>query len=147
MKNKGGRPTKYKPEYCQSLVKFFDIEPYVVADITVTKPDGTKTEKTVFNASDLPFFSDWCAEIGIDQTTMSEWVKVHPEFSLAYKRAKELQEKILVTNGIKDLYAQPFAIFTAKNILGWKDKLEHSGDKESPLTVEVVSYVQNPPTA
>jgi hypothetical protein len=29
-KNTGGRLTKYKPEYCGALIKFFDIEPYTI---------------------------------------------------------------------------------------------------------------------
>jgi len=30
----------------------------------------------------------------------------------------------LVTNGLKNLYSSAFAIFTAKNILSWRDKTE-----------------------
>lgn len=140
MKHAGGRPTKYKPELCQSIIKFFDIEPCVIKDMAITKGDGTTIEKTVKEANNLPFFSDWCWSVGITTETMNQWTKTYPEFSDAYKRAKLLQERILVTNGLQGLYAQPFAVFTAKNILGWRDKNEISGPDGDPVTVKIINY-------
>lgn len=123
-KHAGGRPSKYTPEMCASIVRFFDIEPAIQKDITITKLDGERVEKTITEAADLPLFSDWAASVGITSETMRKWAESIPEFSVAYKRAKELQEKVLMTNGIQNRYAQPFAIFTAKNILGWRDRHE-----------------------
>jgi hypothetical protein len=48
----------------------------------------------------------------------------HPEFSDAYKKAKDLQEANLIEGTIGNAYNSTFAIFTAKNVLGWRDKIE-----------------------
>ncbi len=129
-KRKRGQPTKYKPEYCQHIISFFDIAPHFEKDITITKSDGTQIDKTEQTACDLPFFSDWCHKIGITQETMCQWVKKFTDFSEAYKRAQELQKQILITNGLLGLYASAAFIFTMKNICGWRDEkyLEHSGE-------------------
>lgn len=58
--NKGGRPSKYKPEYCEQLVEHMN--------------------------SGLSFES-FAAIIDVNQDTLHEWVKVHEEFSEAKKRA------------------------------------------------------------
>jgi len=134
-KNKGGRPTKYKAEHCNALVRFFNINPHFSKDITITKSDGTQIDKSEETASDMPFFIDFCESIGIDYSTFENWIdKKSPyfkkEFFRAYKKALQYREKVLITNGLLGLYSPAFAIFTAKNILGWRDKseVEHSGD-------------------
>jgi hypothetical protein len=45
-------------------------------------------------------------------------------------RAKQLQEKIWLTNGMNNLYNSQFAQFFGKNCLGYKDKqeVEHTGN-------------------
>lgn len=121
---KKGRPTKYDPKYCEELIKYFDIEPHFETPAITTYKDGTTKEEVKFIPSDLPTLAGFAAKIEVNRDTLQEWAKVHQEFSVAIKRAKDLQENILVTNGLKGLYSQPFAIFTAKNVLGWRDKSE-----------------------
>ena len=55
-----GRPTKYKPEYCEKLIKHM-------------------TEGYSFES--FAAIADCCVD------TLNEWAKVHPEFSAAKKRA------------------------------------------------------------
>lgn len=129
-KHAGGRPTLYKPEYCKKIIEYFDIEPYREREILVTN-SKTGYEKTEYEevANDLPTLSGFAHSINVNQDTLHEWCKKHQEFSEAFKRAKEMQEEILMTNGLRDNYNPAFAIFTAKNVCGWRDKqeLEHSG--------------------
>lgn len=128
-----GRPSRYKPEYAKMLVEFYSVRAY---EILVDK-DGKVTEK----ANDMPFLVDFAKKIGTGTTTLHGWANkkdkngnhVHPEFKDALKGFQEHRERILVTNGLKGLYNPSFAIFTAKNILGWRDKLEHSGDENNPV--------------
>ena len=134
---KRGRPSKYNLSFCDSLVCFFDISPYNIKDITITKPDGTTIEKTEREANDLPFFCDWCKLVGINQDTMHEWIKKHPKFSDAYKNANELREKILVVNALQGLYANAFAIFTAKNKFGWRDEQQLIGNQTQIVQVYI----------
>jgi hypothetical protein len=130
MAHPGGRPTKYKPEYCDEIIAFFDIEPYREVSDVYTYKDGTTKETKRLVANDLPFISSFAFKIGVSTETLHEWSRVHPEFSVALKRAKQLQESMLATNGLMNTYAQPFAIFTAKNIAGWRDKTEVESKSE-----------------
>jgi hypothetical protein len=61
---KFGRPTKYKPEYCQRVIDL-GFEGNSKAQIA--------------------------REIGVDRNTLDDWAKVHPDFSRALKIAKELE--------------------------------------------------------
>ena len=61
-----GQPTKYDPAYCQRVETFC----------------GDGYSLTAF-----------AGEIGVDRDTISEWAKVHPEFSVAVKRAKALRAR------------------------------------------------------
>lgn len=130
-----GRPSSYDPKYCEEILKYFDIEPYRVVEITHSDKQGRRWLEYEERANDLPTLAGFAAHIKVNRDTLKEWAKVHPEFSAAYKHAKELQERILVTNALKNLYAQPFAVFTAKNILGWRDKTdtEISGKNGGPI--------------
>ena len=56
-----GRPTKYRPEYCDMLI-----------------------EHMAEGAS----MTSFAAEIGVSRETISEWGRVHPEFSVAIKNGK-----------------------------------------------------------
>ena len=106
-KNKTGRPTKYKEEFCDALVEYYDKEP-----VTDGKP------------TDLPVVVGFCRTIGISKDTFYAWVKKYDTFSDAYKKAQTMQEHILITNGLAGRYDKTFAIFAAKNLIGWKDKQE-----------------------
>lgn len=119
-----GRPTDYKEEYCEEIVEYFSEEPFTEREVTHSKKNGESwtTYEDVANA--FPTFAGFAAKIGVHRDTLNEWIKVHPEFSDAYNKAKDLQEEFLVQNALKNLYAQPFAVFTAKNVLGWRDKSE-----------------------
>lgn len=124
-----GRPTKYKPEYCEQIIKYFDVEHTNVISVTVTYKNGDTREEERVVANDLPTFQRFSYEIGVCTDTLHEWKKVHPEFSEAYKRAQELQEAMWLTNSMKGLYPGAFTIFAGKNMFGWRDKqeVEHSG--------------------
>lgn len=139
-KHAGGRPTKYRNELCASLIRFFDIEPVIYKDVTITSKDGATVEKTIPEAAPLPFFEDWCWSVGISKDTMCEWVKKYPEFSDAYTRAKALQKKILVVNGLEGRYDAKFAIFTAKNITDMRDITGHelTGKDGAPIATRAL---------
>lgn len=136
-----GRPTLYKPEYCDEIVKFFDVEAFT----RETYKDGNGAERTRIVPCTFPTLARFASKIDVDRDTLKEWANktdsegnlVHPEFSAAYKKAKDLQEAILIEGGIAGAYETPFAIFTAKNVIGWNDKqsMEHSGPNGGPLTL------------
>ena len=127
-KNKGGRPTKYKPEYCKRLIAFFDIEKnkrVVKKEKNITKSNGTVESEIEYMliAEDLPTFEKFARSIGVSYDTLiSEWAKKYKEFSEAYNTAKQIQKEFLTDNGLKGLYPPSSFIFVAKNITDMKDK-------------------------
>ena len=125
----GGRPTDYKPEYCEEILKYFRISvtrQEVVKKIY--KKDGTVEEVLGDVPNDIPLFEGFAVDIAdVCMETLEEWKKVHKEFSLAFKKCKLLQKRFLITNGIKNLYNPAFAIFTAKNITDMRDQTDFGG--------------------
>lgn len=115
-----GRPTAYKPEYAEMLKAYFDVPAQVV--------EGEGDDKKV-KPSSLPTLAGFACKIGVHRETLLNWAEVHQEFFDAFKMAKEHQERILVENGLMGYYDKTFAIFTAKNLINWRDKqeVEHSG--------------------
>lgn len=109
-----GAPTKYDTAYCDSIVE---------------------------HCSDGASITSFAAEIGVCRDTITEWVKVHPEFSLAVKRAKasacawwEKQARTITEKGGGNA---TLAIFGMKNMGAddWAEttRQEHSGPNGSPI--------------
>ncbi len=124
-----GRPTEYDPKYVQALLDYFDVKPYEqrLEDIVTSKGDVITIKKDV--ASDFKTLAGFAVSIGFHRDTLHKWSQDFPEFSDAYKRAKDFQENFLAVNGNKGLISPAFGIFTAKNVLNWRDKkdIDHSG--------------------
>lgn len=108
-----GRPTKYKKEYPKLLVEYF-----------------LKCQKKLATEKAIPFLSKFTREVmGVCEDTAIEWTKEYPEFSEAYKKAKEIQKECLIMGGLTGLFNPTAFIFTAKNITDMRDSQEvkHSG--------------------
>lgn len=133
---KRGRPTDYRPEFVDELIAHFDIEVESVVDVDVVDKDGkTRIEKKVV-ANKFPTLTRFAAKIGVTRDTLYEWSTAkdkdgalkYPEFSYAYARAKDSQESLLVEGGMAGVYDPRFAVFAAKNLAGWKDQVETTGE-------------------
>lgn len=125
-----GRTTKYKKEYCEDIISYFNIPPQICMYKEEYFQNGNLKSKTpIITASEFPTFQGYANKIGVHIDTLHEWKDKHKEFSEAYMRAKQLQEKIWLINGMSNLYNSQFAQFFGKNCLGYKDKqeIEHSG--------------------
>lgn len=144
-----GRPTLYKPEYVEQLIEFFDKEPFE----HVPGIDKAGNEKMEMVPAKFPTLARFATKIGVTRDTLYEWSTAknddetlkYPEFSYAYKRAKDFQEAILVEGAMAGAFTPSFSIFTAKNVLGWKDKTEQeiTGADGAPLLTAIqVSFVE-----
>ena len=125
----GGRPSKYKEEYCEKILEYFKKTPYKTEYKEEYFADGSlKSKVPIITATEFPTFQGFADEIEVHIDTLNEWCKVHEEFSEAYMRAKQLQEKIWLVNSMQNLYNAQFAQFFGKNCLGYRDKqeIEHS---------------------
>ncbi len=144
-----GRPTKYKKQYCEELIKFFNIEPYrEVERRTTDRKSGREYIDYEDAPNDLPTFERFAHNLGVHVDTMIEWSSAkfpeghaksgqlkHPEFSVAYKKAKQLQKDILITNAMRGLYNTTFSIFLAKNITDLRDKQEYDLNHNLPTPI------------
>ena len=123
--NNGGRPTKYKPEYCQKIIDFFNIEAFIDKEIPHYGASG-EIKWTDFKrmANTFPTLIKFAREINVSYYTVYNWTKEHPEFLQAYKEAKKLQEDFLIENGLNGNYNALFAKFVAVNVTSLKDEAD-----------------------
>jgi hypothetical protein len=150
-KHPGGAPTKFKPEYIQAIIEFFDVEPYRVETTeksTEYFSDGRvkkETEKTRLIPNKMPTLFGFSRSIGVAYTTVYRWAEKgdstddkFSEFRNAYKDAKELQKEFIISVGMAGAAPAPFAIFTAKNVTDMRDKqeIDHGGN----LKIQIVDY-------
>lgn len=112
-KNKGGRPSLYKAEYCQMLIEHgLDGNPY-----------------ETFGAS-----------VGVCTDTLNEWCDVHPEFSAAKKIGRTAALKWWFEMGKNNLitpegekFNATIWIFTLKAMFGLRDGAESKASEENPV--------------
>jgi hypothetical protein len=158
---KRGRPTKYRKKYSKELIAFFDVQmskTYVKSEKIVKKANGTEEKRVEYGimAEDLPTLEKFARKIKVNDDTLVEWAAAktkkgklkYPEFSAAYKIAKNIQKEFIVQNGLKGFYPSNFAIFVATNFTDMKDQqaVDHTtkGKELKPLNVNVVSFKDIP---
>lgn len=122
---------EYRPEFCARLLAFFDVPPFKVTE--VQKKDGSIT--LLETASELPTFAAFARSLGVTQSTLMAWEEKHADFADAAKKARDLQGDILIQNSLRGNYSASFAVFTAKNILGWSDGKDEPKQPPRPLVV------------
>jgi len=124
-----GRPTVYQDTFPDMMIEFFSQPP----TREVVNRDAKGNEHTQTLPGVFPTLARFATNIGVTKHTLHDWATAknietgeltHPEFSDAYKKAKDLQEANLIEGTIGNAYNSTFAIFTAKNVLGWRDKIE-----------------------
>jgi len=124
-----GRPTKFKPEYCQKLIDHM---------------------KQGFS------FASFTAETKVNQDTLYHWLKIYPEFADAYIEAdacnRKTLEGVLLGNATGKLKGNAAAaIFIIKNRFpaDWRDKQEFaiedvtnvSNDRLKELAAQALAFI------
>jgi len=66
------RPTKFKEEYSDELLKYFDIDPYREVTETVTYKDGTTKDTVKLVPNTLPSIEKFAASIWVNGDTIVE---------------------------------------------------------------------------
>lgn len=131
-KQKPGRPTAYKPEFCNKLIKFFDIEPYV--DIELPHYFDTKAHRIKWKdykrvANKLPTLRGFAKSIKVSIRVVYNWLDekndvFQKEFLHAFTYAKEIRKDFLIQNGLQGLYPPLTFKFVAINLTDMVDKVE-----------------------
>lgn len=134
-KHAGGRPTDYRPEYCEQIIEFFSGELTKKLKKKITTKQGAVIEEEIEVANDLPTLVSFARKIGTSRQRLYEWEKVHPEFKDALSRARELGENFMVQNAITGRYNPKAFVFIAQNYTPMRDKLEHTGEGGGPLAI------------
>lgn len=119
-----GRPSKYKPEFCGAMDRFFDVEPI----IRIVLKDGRVQH--AFNS--FPTFEGFALSVGVVSDTLRRWASetdasgepLKPEFTAAYARAKDRQIDMMTAGALSGGYSPSAAALGLKNVVGWKDKVE-----------------------
>lgn len=130
-----GRPSKYDPKYCDELIEYFDREPYKEVMRQVVTKSGDVIEVPTIEPNDFPTLAGFAIKIGVASSTLREWRDQFPDFSAAYKRCIDFQEHFLVTNGLHGRVNTAFGIFTAKNVLKWRDKTDEEIEAQTTINI------------
>jgi len=115
-------------EYINKMIEYFDIEPYCeIENKVVTRDDDGNiiSEKIVgyeTRPNRLPLFSRFGFKVGLTSDDINKLKRENKRFEQAYKLCVQMQEYILVTNMLLGLYGSNTSIFTAKNLIGWKNE-------------------------
>ena len=117
-----GTSLRYQPEFCDKLLAFFDVPPFRITE--VMKKDGSVS--LVETAAELPTFAAFAKRLGTTCEVLKTWENRHAAFREAAQKARDLQGNILIQNSLRGNYSASFAMFTAKNLLGWKDGKEEA---------------------
>lgn len=121
--NLGGRPTKYRPEYCDAIIE------HMSAGASMTS---------------------FAAEVGVARSTIGQWMQDYPEFKEAAEAAKAKcaawWESVARKNAQTGDGSAALVIFGLKNMSpeDWKDKQEidhqsSDGSMSQPTTIQLVA--------
>ena len=111
-KNKGGRPTDYRPEYCEQLIEHM--------------AQGFS-------------YQSFAGVIRKGVKTLYRWEEAHPEWLEAKEIAEAASRKwwdergLDAVRGLCEGFNATVWVFTYKNRFGWRDKQELTGKDGEPI--------------
>lgn len=136
-----GRPTMYKDNYAQDLLDFFSLD-------EPSYKERTNNQGSVqMVARRMATFERFANEIGVDTSTLYRWSTatknnsdepLHPEFCIAYARAKDCQMAYILEAGVVGALNSSFLNLFVKNAHGWQDKTEQEVSHSSTIDMSEV---------
>ncbi len=115
---------KYKDEYCEKLLEFFN-QPSTRIEYKKTYFKGELSSETpIVIPNEYPTFEMFAANLGVTTETLKNWCEQYPRFKTYYARAKEIQLAKLTSNALLGLYNPLYAKFEAVNNHKLSDKQE-----------------------
>jgi len=135
MAHAGGRLTEFSPEMEKKVRLYFEeYEPFYECPVEKQDKDGNVTTAMERVANPPPSMFRLAKFIGVNRSTVYYWMDSDNEFSdLVKGLLKDSYSEALQENAMMGKYNCSFAIFAAKNRLGWKDKSEITGADNKPL--------------
>ena len=119
-KHAGGRPTKYKPEFC----------------------DLTKYLKHCQAKKELPSLTGYAVYLHIAEATIQNWGKEHDEFLASLRKLLTIEKQVLMNRGLTGDYNSTITKLILSSNFGMTERVDQtSGDKPietSPITIDAV---------
>ena len=125
------RPTKYKPEFCDKLIEFFDIDPWEERKIPHYKTvDGEKqlvwTDIKILPVR-MPTLRKFAKSIEVSIRAVYNWIDAesdvfHKEFMHAFTCAKDIRKDWLIDVGLSGSAPPASFKFVAVNVTDMRDK-------------------------
>jgi len=139
------RGTDYRPEFCDDIRAYFDVE----GGKDIENYTDKNHLQLLRRGACLPTMEGFGRTIGVTRMTIWRWANqkdddgeiIHPDFAEAYQYALDCQRDILIQNGLKGGYAPGFAIFLASTLLKMKD--EEAKPLSEAVEFEVVEAASN----
>lgn len=85
----------------------------------------------------VPFMTEFASKRGYARQRLTEFAQASEKFSDALKRMKDIQEYKIVIGALAGKLNPTFAIFTLKNVAGWRDRqeIQHGGEMFKQIIV------------
>jgi hypothetical protein len=127
--SKPGQPTKYKESYPSEVYDY----------LTECKNDPIGETREGQDIPRLPVLVGLALKFRVNIDTVSEWRKVHPEFSVACKALLETQQLVLVQYGVAGILNSTIVarMLSANHGMNEKQKLELEGSALPPFIIHL----------
>lgn len=119
---KRGRPSEYDSE----LISKVDAYLLTCVDEYKTIVVGNETVKR-FEVK-LPMIEDFALENNIPISTLYDWEKVHPDFSVALDKIRAAQKRVLLNKGISGEYNSTIGKLILSANHGMKERSDMTSD-------------------
>ena len=112
--------SKYKPEYCETIVKYFQIEPLKNEARTVLDKRGVPKEVSISIANKMPTFEGFAESVGVRdyRKVTHDWPKKYPDFAVAKARCKFLQQDFLDFLTLNGFWESRYAMYISTHLTG-----------------------------
>jgi hypothetical protein len=140
-KNKVGRPTDYRDEYCERMIEYFKSpKRKIIYDIEKFQNGELKRKKPIAFAPQLPTIQRFAIfELGVAPSTLYKWEEVHPEFHEICEIARELEKMHLAEGGLNKDYDASFEKFLL--MARWPEEYKNGEDPPEGQKLEInVTY-------
>jgi len=146
---KPGRPTKYKPAFCQKMIDFFNRPNHFEEKKIPHYKSGKKTWNDIKRfPTNLPTMVGFARHIKVGFATVYTWMdpqhaSFHKEFLDTFTHiCKPMQKDFLIQAGLQGYYNPLFAKFVAINISDMKNDTPPTTDKPADVKIYIANIIK-----